>query len=75
MAEHRDGWEEACRGAFLDAYFATPGIAALLPDDPGPILDAFELDKAIYEVAYERANRPDWVWLPLEALARLAPNR
>ena len=33
-----------------------------------------EIEKACYEVRYEAANRPDWVWLPLEA-ARSRPGR
>ena len=32
---------------------------------------AFELDKALYELAYEEAYRPDWVPIPLAALRRL----
>jgi predicted trehalose synthase len=35
------------------------------------LLDAFELEKACYEVHYEANNRPGWVWLPLAALERL----
>ena len=51
------------RTAFLAAYGA-PGESALLR--------ALELEKACYEVRYEANYRPDWVWLPLEALERLA---
>ncbi len=29
---------------------------------------AWELDKALYEIAYELGNRPDWLDLPLDAL-------
>ena len=36
------------------------------------MLAAFELEKACYEVVYEANNRPDWIWLPLDALERLA---
>ena len=71
VGEHPTGWEADCRGAFLDAYLATPGIAAILPADARPVLDAYELDKAIYEVAYERAHRPDWVAIPGAAVERL----
>jgi maltokinase len=35
------------------------------------MLDAFEIDKALYEIAYEQRNRPDWVQIPLHGLARI----
>ena len=31
----------------------------------GALLDLFTLQKAIYEVGYELANRPTWVRIPL----------
>ena len=34
------------------------------------ILRAFELDKAVYEVIYELAHRPDWVDIPASAVRR-----
>jgi predicted trehalose synthase len=36
------------------------------------LVEAFELEKACYEVRYEASNRPDWLWLPLAAVERLA---
>jgi trehalose synthase-fused probable maltokinase len=57
-----DGWLGAARGAFLTAYGE--------PVDPS-LLRAFELEKACYEVRYEANFRPDWVWLPLEAIERM----
>ena len=60
-----DGWLVEARAAFLAGY------GDIGPED-GPLLDAFELEKACYEVRYEAGNRPDWVWLPLAAIERLA---
>ncbi len=60
-----DAWLEQARTAFTGAYGAIgPPEAALL--------EAFELEKACYEVAYEANNRPAWRWLPLAVVARLA---
>jgi maltokinase len=60
----REHWVGQARGAFLDAY------AGVDPDDE-PLLAAFELEKACYEVVYEANNRPDWTWLPLDAVERM----
>jgi maltokinase len=60
-----DGWLAEARGAFLGAY------GDVGPDQRG-LLDAFELEKACYEVRYEASNRPGWLWLPLAAVERLA---
>jgi maltokinase len=68
---HAPEWERSARDAFLGGYRATPGVDELLPADAGPVMDAFELDKAIYEVGYERAHRPDWAEIPLTAVRRL----
>jgi maltose alpha-D-glucosyltransferase/alpha-amylase len=35
------------------------------------LLDLFLLEKAAYEIAYEAANRPTWLEVPLHGLARL----
>ena len=70
-------WEQRNRDAFLDGYFGTEGLAELLPpsaDDTLVSLTAWELDKAVYEVAYERDHRPDWVGIPESAIARLLPG-
>jgi maltose alpha-D-glucosyltransferase/alpha-amylase len=62
---HPEAWLAEARRSFLEAYGGIgPGEAGLL--------DAFELEKACYEVRYEANNRPDWLWLPLAAVGRLS---
>lgn len=68
-------WEARNRQEFLGAYVAEPGIDALLPAgdrERSVLLGALELGKAVYEVGYEHAHRPDWVEIPLGAMHRLA---
>jgi maltokinase len=66
-------WEVHNRQAFLDGYRSVNAVQSLLPDaDVLPaVLMAFELDKALYELNYERGHRPDWVSIPLHAINRL----
>ena len=67
-------WEERNRGAFLKGYLGTDGIGAVLPPDvweTTSLLTVWELDKAIYEIGYEKAHRPDWVSIPQAAVERL----
>ncbi len=70
------GWEEQARAAFLAAYreavAASP--APLVPSSEGALRDAcaaFELEKACYELRYERDNRPGWVGIPLAGIRRI----
>jgi maltokinase len=77
LAPKASAWELRNRAAFLDGYFGAEGIGALLPparEDAATALAAWELDKAVYEVAYERDHRPDWVDIPESAIARLVPG-
>lgn len=59
---------------FLNAYLDNIEQTGILPDNTKNIkilLDAFLLDKALYEVSYELNNRPDWVKVPLEGILQL----
>jgi maltokinase len=74
LVELAGAWEDRNASAFLGGYLNEPGIDALLPDaepDLHAVLSAFELGKAVYEVGYERAHRPDWLSIPEAAVARL----
>lgn len=55
-------WARACRETFLQAYGGVPARVA-------PVLTAYEIDKAVYEVVYEARNRPSWLHIPLAGLA------
>ncbi|MBT1606014.1 hypothetical protein KK104_07320 [Curtobacterium flaccumfaciens pv. betae] len=61
-------WAAEARARFLEGYQRGTGADLAVHS---ALLDAFELDKAVYEVVYETRNRPDWVGIPLAAVARL----
>jgi trehalose synthase-fused probable maltokinase len=58
-------WLAEARAGLLAGYGAVGGSEHAL-------VDVFELEKACYEVRYEAGNRPHWLPLPLDAVARLA---
>lgn len=67
-------WERHNRGEFLEAYWAGMHGSDLVPRvhaDAVALLEAYELEKALYEVAYERAHRPAWAEIPEAAVARI----
>ena len=54
--------------AFLKEYWATRGGGGATDRR---LLDLFLIEKAAYEIAYEAANRPTWIAVPLHGLSRL----
>jgi maltokinase len=69
-----DAWEERNSVAFVHGYYESKGIEELLaPDlqDREAVRVAFELEKALYELGYEKSFRPGWAPIPLAALRRL----
>ena len=68
--EHRDPVNRALRERFLSGYLGAMAGSGLLPDEDtlGILLDALELEKALYEVRYELQMRPDWVHIPIGSL-------
>ena len=63
-----NAWAQDARAAFLDGY-ASASAGDL--DAHRALLDAFELDKAVYEAIYEARNRPGWISIPMDAVWRL----
>jgi maltose alpha-D-glucosyltransferase/alpha-amylase len=70
-----DIWYEYVSRVFLQSYLATAGERRSFlpwePEDLKILLEAYLLDKAVYEVAYELNNRPDWLRVPLRGIAQI----
>jgi maltose alpha-D-glucosyltransferase/alpha-amylase len=57
--------------AFLRAYFEVAIPGKFIPqtgEELRVLLDAYLLEKAMYELGYELNNRPDWIRIPLQGI-------
>lgn len=63
-AETLRDWAERAKESFLAGY-------GDIHDDERILLDALIIDKALYEVAYEAASRPDWIDIPISGVQSL----
>ncbi|WP_254872952.1 phosphotransferase [Schaalia sp. Marseille-Q2122] len=84
---HGHAWLSDVRRAFLEGYeVERPGMSSENTTPGGgdgsaslttvaqrraALIDALELDKALYEVVYEARNRPDWLEIPLRGIEAL----
>jgi maltokinase len=59
-------WVRDCQEAFCRGYAKVTGVD---PAASGPLLRALILQKAVYEAVYEASHRPDWLPIPLAAIA------
>jgi len=67
-------WYVWVSAAFLTAYLNGIRQANLLPEDPEQLkilLDAYLLERAVYEIGYELNNRPGWLKVPLQGILQL----
>ena len=75
FAAARSLWESAVAQSFLSGYNAAMAAAPHAgPADPAiatQLLDAYLLEKALYELVYEVNNRPDWIAIPLSGILDL----
>jgi maltose alpha-D-glucosyltransferase/alpha-amylase len=69
-----DDWGRQSAAAFLSAYREALTNPLLWPADTADaerLLNFFLMEKAIYEIHYELANRPTWLRVPLMGLQRI----
>lgn len=77
VASERDAitkWRRETSARFMSTYRETVADCAALPQAEEAFvaaLDAFVIEKALYEICYEAANRPDWLSIPLAGVHRL----
>ena len=69
-----EAWREAAIEAFMRGYKERIGDCPSYPaepDDAERLFDLFLLEKALYEICYEAANRPTWLRIPLRGVLGL----
>ncbi len=67
-------WYVWVSSSFLRSYLKGVEQTELIPDDPEQLkilLDAYLLEKAIYEIGYELNNRPHWLKVTLQGILQL----
>jgi maltose alpha-D-glucosyltransferase/alpha-amylase len=74
LTKWAQAWQGYASAGFLRAYQETiANKAELLPSprEAQTLLDAFVLEKGLYELQYELNNRPTWVHIPLAGILTL----
>jgi maltose alpha-D-glucosyltransferase/alpha-amylase len=67
-------WQNWASWAFLKEYTLASGRAVFMPKDNEEfrvLLNAFQMEKAVYELGYELNNRPDWLHVPLNGIEQV----
>ncbi len=69
-----DLWYREMSSLFLNSYLTTTAEMSFVPpnhDDLEVFLEAYLLDKAVYEIGYELNSRPDWVVIPIRGIKHI----
>jgi len=67
-------WYRQISSVFLQSYSKTTAGTIFIPqnsDDLQIMLEAYLLDKAVYEIGYELNNRPTWVVIPIRGIKHI----
>ena len=67
-------WQNAAASAFLSSYrerIADNESLLPPPADAQVLLNAYLLEKALYELLYELNNRPTWIRIPIDSILSL----
>jgi maltose alpha-D-glucosyltransferase/alpha-amylase len=73
-----DLWASWISSAYLQSYLEAAEGALFVPakrEDTELLLEAFLLEKAVYEVGYELNNRPNWITIPLRGIRQILKDR
>ncbi len=74
LAQWAQFWYVWVSSVFLTSYLDEIRQARLIPEEPEQLkvlLDAYLMEKAVYEIGYELNNRPDWLSVPLQGILQL----
>jgi len=69
-----DLWYRQVSAIFLQSYLKATSSAPFIPqreEELNILLQAYLLDKAVYEIGYELNHRPDWVIIPVRGIKHL----
>ena len=69
-----DLWYRQTSSIFFQSYLETTSGAAFVPKESADLqvmLEAYLLDKAVYEIAYELNSRPGWVLIPIRGIKHI----
>ncbi|MFN3323154.1 MAG: maltose alpha-D-glucosyltransferase [Bryobacteraceae bacterium] len=64
-------WYSCVSAVFLQGYLRSADGAPFIPknrDDLEILLNAYLMEKAVFEISYELTHRPDWIRIPLQGI-------